>query len=1077
MSIVELDDLHDCLATNVLDDQPVNPKPSPRPISQVLGAVQAPLKISQGQLDEQMSASSSPGVTFRSTPTDTSPKTPTMAKTPSSGKTSPRGGATPASNSGNSILQAFSRRQSGPSSSDAAFNSWNIRMQSTDNERFRDDTLLEPYPYERVKTSLSEIFATCANTANSSFDLTAFGSHRDTFAILGLRWRKFQNINLPENFCKRLLRYIDFDAYLALRLSCRSWSAALSQVRPPVFSSVYHLPVEILEEIYYYLSPADFNAARHACRAWLLASLDTRLLTHMLKRGGWSSAALADEAIVESRPQLAIMNSWPRSKRLATECQLRPEWTGNGLADRSRTKSTDKSILSLVAQTDFSELLSQSRRDSELDAGRLFTPSVCGQYLLVTVDSTVFVYMLNKKTLQSDRRDTHDVEAITSIVCPRRILAVSMDTSCGRFAVAALLEGRVGLVCDLSPRPQIPLSVWRNPSNTRFDISGDELEIEPPLPDESFAFRDQQGKMLLWGKTEMTFTDSPNAYSVCPSPVTVIPVEKGPRTVYRDVCSSDDPPRSIAICPQRRCIAFGNVAGIELHWTDALSGQDMSRWFALASASDYLYFVPRRHDTPSAKQLRLTSSAAHPSEKASLEARFAPELQEARENEMVWESMSNLGFNAYSSEPTKLDRYRTVPLSDGYHALFTDPDTSAVCLGCLPEAAAHDASFTRRVTFVRPENGAEASVPKCYAAAADMSWGVRTAVGYGDGSLWLFSVPGDVFFASRCDNRDAQLDWLEEYNASRLENGTGEVDWPVKIHGVLVAFVDGLEDVAIEASDGAVTLWAFSTDSLARKWRMSSGTTQKVRYSTVLKDGTVVDAVEEDGDWIMRDAQWIPSYASTPTGYDGTSSHPAWALGERVERRRPMEEEEDEGDRDSGYASDEGEPATSTNRENDDDDNMESLSQRFSRMRLRDSSDVEMRDAGFDEGYASRVPTPMDIDIDIPTAATDHSTVVPENAPPHDSQYDEEDDEGYHSDRESSSTTSSQWASSPAAIRIPSVNKRWSGESFEEHDWTPDYLGMGGDGGNCGDGEDGDEDEDLDLDLWDLAGADVEIVV
>ena len=1077
MSIVEIDDLHNGPATDVLDNQPVNPKASPRAISQVLGAVQAPLRISQGQLNEQMSASSSPGVTFRSTPTDISPTTQTMAKTPSSGGTNPGGGATPASISENPMLQAFSRRQSGPGSFDAAFNSWNIKTQSTDNEHFRDGTLLEPYPYERVKTSLAEIFATCASTANSSFDLTAFGSHRDTFAILGLRWRKSQ-INLPESFFQRLLGHIDFDAYLALRLSCRSWSAALSQVRPPVFRPVYHLPAEILEEIYSYLLPTDFNAARHTCRAWLLASLDTRLLMHMLQRGGWSSAALADEATVESRPQLATTNSWPRSKRLATECQLRPEWTGNGLTACSRMKSADKPVLSLVAQTEFSELLFQSRSDSELDARRLFTPSMCGRYLLVTVDSTVFVYVLNKKTLHSDRTDTHDVEAITRIVCPRRILAVSMDTSCGRFAVAALLEGRVGIVCDLSPRPQIPLSVWRNPSNTRFDISGDELEIEPPLPDESLAFRDQQGKMLLWGKTEMPFTDSPEVYSVCPSPTTGIPVEKGTRTVYRDVCSSDDPPRSIAICPQRRCVAFGNVAGFELHWMDALSGQEMSRWFALASASDYLYFVPRRHDTPSAKQLRLISSAAHPSEKASLEAWYAPELQKARGNDMVWECMGNLGSNDRRSEPNKLDHYRTVPLSDGYHALFTDPKTSAVCLGCLPEAAANDASFGRRVIFVRPENGAEASVPKCYAAAADLSWGVRIAAGYGDGSLWLFSVPGDVFLASRCDHSDAQLGWLEEYNASRLENGTGEVDWPVKIHGVSVAFIDDLEDVAIEASDGAVALWAFSTDGLTRKWRMSTGTTQKVRYSTVLKDGTVVNAVEEDGDWIMRNAPWIPSYASTPAGYDGPSSHPAWSFGERGEHRRPMGDDE-EGDRDSKYASDEGEPATSTNQEDDDD--VESLSRRFSRLRLSDSSDVEMRDASLDEGYASRAATPMDIDILTP--ASDHFLVVPENPPPppppplHHPQYNDEDDEGYHSDRESSSGPSSQWPSSPAAICIPSINKRWSGESFEEQEWTADYLGMGAAGGGDGDGEDRNGDEDEDLDLWDLAGVDVEVVV
>ena len=54
------------------------------------------------------------------------------------------------------------------------------------------------------------------------------------------------------------------------------------------------------------------------------------------------------------------------------------------------------------------------------------------------------------------------------------------------------------------------------------------------------------------------------------------------------------PARSVAICPSRKCVAFGCRLGIELHWVDALTGGDLNRWFPLAAPSDHLYFLPQR---------------------------------------------------------------------------------------------------------------------------------------------------------------------------------------------------------------------------------------------------------------------------------------------------------------------------------------------------------------------------------------------------------------------------------------------------------------------------------------------------
>lgn len=1081
MSIIELDDFRTYLSPQAPNNEPARPNISPRFSSEPHSggtAENVHQETSKNPLNREPSPKSSPSVTFRSTPTEISSKSDVASKTSTSGQQSPRSGTTPVLVPGDVILQAISRRQTDPSLSAPRTNIRAVDFKDLAHEHFRDDTLMEPWPYERVRTNLSEIFATHLGSVDSAFDLTGFGGHRDTFAVLGLHSRKARSLELPLNVFGRLLQYTDFDTYLAIRLSCRSWSAAVSQTRPPRFSPVYHLPVEIIQQIYCYLSPFDFNAARHTCRAWMLASLDTGILIHKLESGGWKSAALADEAVVESRPHVAITNDWPLSKRLATECQLRPEWTGSGLRHcfhGSALKPLDpgktvfRPALSLVTEINFLQLslLSsfQTRSASQHELGRLFTPSVCGQYLKVAVDSTLFIYKL-KKTSQADESDAHHIEPITSMIFPRRILATSMDISCGRFAVAALLEGRVGIVCDLSYRPQVPPSVWTNPSNPRFDISGDDLEVEEPIPNESLAYHDKHGKLAPWAKLEMDFTDSPEAYSICPSPKG-IPVETGPRSVHRNLCSAEDPPRSVAICPQRRCVAFGCSGGIELHWTDIVSGQDMSRWFPLANSSDYLYFVPPRLDeTTSARQLRLTSSTAHPLRKANLNAKFTPpELQEQQENETVWECMGNLG--AYprtpSPEPTKPDHYRTVPLSDGYHVLFTDPETNHVCLGVLPEATADNLNFTRRIFLLGPKTEDahhETVIPACYTAAPELLWGVRIAVGYSDGSLWLFSIPRDIFLLSRCLNEDSKLGWLEEYNTSRCidppvrspENRYKVMDWSLCLRGVPIAQIDKLEDVAVDGSNGGVTLWALSGNGIVRKWEMSDGNHKELQQSVVLRDGLIVKATEDDGDWIMRNAPWVPSYTSTPTGYDGTTStlgfHPAWNLAARHSSHNPVS------DRKSGYASDEGEPSTSVDR-----DSVGSLSWRFSRLHLS-GSDAEMFDA--DEGYESarqsRAPTPMDIDARMPAYESPPEILTSEP---------QKDfagvDEGYESDE------FSRWARTPAALCVPSLNKRWSGESFEAHDWTPDYLGT----------KEGSSDDcigDEDLDLWDLVQVEVKIL-
>jgi len=165
-------------------------------------------------------------------------------------------------------------------------------------------------------------------------------------------------------------------------------------------------------------------------------------------------------------------------------------------------------------------------------------------------------------------------------------------------------------------------------------------------------------------------------------------VEQEAKCSYRNICSEEDGPRSVAICPQRRCVAFGCQGGIELHCklnpvfqpsdvtsdvkdlgVDALTGQDLNRWFPLTAPTDFLYFLPPRLGIDSAKKLRLISSAAHPEEMNPLVKRFGINRG----------SIAHWGIR----EPRlgQSDHFQAVPLSDGYNVLFTDPVSANLCLG------------------------------------------------------------------------------------------------------------------------------------------------------------------------------------------------------------------------------------------------------------------------------------------------------------------------------------------------------------------------------------------------------------
>ena len=382
-------------------------------------------------------------------------------------------------------------------------------------------------------------------------------------------------------------------------------------------------------------------------------------------------------------------------------------------------------------------------------------------------------------------------------------------------------------------------------------------------------------------------------------------------------------PIQVAICPQRRCVAFGCSGGIELHWVDALTGQDLNRWFPLTSPSDFLFFLPPRKSIDSAKKLRLISSAARPSERPAIAAkafgghsqsspfwqRFGwgqnpDELAEhGIPSDRTTRTMALVsGLNSatrLNGRPESSDHYRAIPLSDGHHILFTDPASGILCLGSDAPVGS-PSKLLRKIWFEGPPG--EGS-PMVYASGSDLSWGVRVIAAYGKGaeqSIWLFSVPLDIFngdwsgpavpsgpvlFKSR-PNRERHTGWLPWWP----ENGAKEwlshagiqppgfpqnSVWPVKIRGQEVGRCSGVVDLAIDSGPN-MTIWAFGKDGISTVWRIKDGRVEIMKERLVIRDGTLRQECNEgEFDMVATDHVELSGLNAAPgqvESFDGTVS-------------------------------------------------------------------------------------------------------------------------------------------------------------------------------------------------------------
>ena len=805
------------------------------------------------------------------------------------------------------MSRATARRRAGPSSTEATtYNNahFNVVRPPTPylvphvKSWASDETIIEPLrgvgtnsflTPERVSqtSTFGDTFRLShASTWESGLDLSRFGGHRDTFALLDLAGLVLPGRELPGGVWACLSRYLDFAAYAALRLTCKSWCVGVTaawprQVRSYVASRLVscqgelapaqRVPAEVLQLIYWQLQPQDFNAVRRACRAWMMAGLERGLLEEMCKRGGWWGCVLADREARSEVSRLRVTKEWWLSKRLATECSVTYGWKGNGLddsrgagirfaqwdgpneqAESSASKTT--SSMRFTSHTDFSELSSGYTAWDETGALLQFTVSVCGKFVLVVEGCLIYVYRLSGLGSSASVHGGF-LEPLTSVICPKRVLAVSMDTSSRRYAVAALLEGRMGLVCDLDlakltqyRKEDSRAATWEMEEQVVRSIcaqglGGRSLALSSQQQDRSSQEDHTQNAQIH----QIAYDTSPLATDCAPASFlqtansfsTGIPIETGRRSIYHDLCSTEDPPLSVAICPQRRCVAFGCATGVELHWVDALTGQDLNRWFPLTAPSDFLYFLPPRKGLDSGKKLRLISSAGAEGQKGALISRSAS-IGHTEDN-----------TDALGDRRCRSEHYKAVPLGDGQLVLFTDPESGMLCLGSDTPIGG-PTMLERKIVFEGPMG----SVPTVYTAGGELRWGARVVVGYGD-RVWLFCVPPDVLV----NESRGQLKQLCDVSPKEAQAQS------LRVLGLDIGSVECLVDLAVDSSGGSLTVWAFAADGMASTWQINNGQESKVRKRAVLRDGAVIDLEDSDGDVVMRDAPPLRS-----AGYDGTAS-------------------------------------------------------------------------------------------------------------------------------------------------------------------------------------------------------------
>lgn len=262
--------------------------------------------------------------------------------------------------------------------------------------------------------------------------------------------------------------------------------------------------------------------------------------------------------------------------------------------------------------------------------------------------------------------------------------------------------------------------------------------------------------------------------------------------------------------------------------------------------------------------------------------------------------------------PGQSDHFQAVPLSDGYHVLFTDPSSGCLCIGIdaplgyvsgwrfngrylsnqcsgptkllrklwlipptLPEdeeeSSDDDSSASLDAWIAKEKDKSPFERPSIYASGRNMTHGVRVVAAYRD-HIILYSIPPDLFHLSKKYIERVESD-LGRKQPLRIPTALPGSDYfqnaPRGIYGALVDKMSNVVDLAID-SGPTMAIYAFSADGAVRVYRLD-GTTDR---ATNVGPGSPVGVGGQ-----QLDGATSPQSTAHPMVslcYDGSQGHVMW---------------------------------------------------------------------------------------------------------------------------------------------------------------------------------------------------------
>lgn len=166
----------------------------------------------------------------------------------------------------------------------------------------------------------------------------------------------------------------------------------------------------------------------------------------------------------------------------------------------------------------------------------------------------------------------------------------------------------------------------------------------------------------------------------------------------------------------------------------------------------------------------------------------------------------------------------------------------------------------RKVFFVPPVQN---SVPRIYAAAADLKHGLLTVAVYGD-TIMLYSVASDIISDSQQEQEAISATGTTEtaHSAAKVNNNhwrnwwtdsaprhatkSNEVEtsaqlWPIFVHGTEIGKLEGVCEIAVRTRPD-LSIWAFTNSLQCRSWRLRNSNNPVPRTEHfICRDGGMHD--------------------------------------------------------------------------------------------------------------------------------------------------------------------------------------------------------------------------------------------